>query len=49
MFGILNLSMTEYTDKITEAYIGTTTDAGENKPHNNIQPYIVTYIWRRIS
>ena len=49
MFGILNLSMTEYTDKITEAYIGTTTDTGENKPHNNIQPYIVTYIWRRIS
>ena len=21
--------------------------AGENVPHNNIQPYIVTYFWRR--
>ena len=28
-------------------YFGTTQEAGEDKPHNNMPPYLAVYIWKR--
>ena len=28
-------------------YLGTTKEAGEDKPHNNMPPYLAVYIWKR--
>lgn len=29
-------------------YSAHTRDAGENEPHNNLQPYVTTFFWRRV-
>jgi hypothetical protein len=33
----------------THSYSGTTTTAGDNTNHNNWQPFITIYLWRRIA
>ena len=33
----------------SRSWTGETSAVGENQPHNNLQPYIVTYMWKRIS
>lgn len=39
---------TTATPGISSSWVGAVTiDVGENKPHNNLQPYIAVYIWRR--
>ena len=36
-----------FTDKQT--YIQNTDNTGGDQPHNNLQPYITVYMWKRIS
>lgn len=38
---------TERADRTKRYWWGTTYPSGEDKAHNNVQPYIVTYFWRR--
>ena len=38
---------TERADKTKRYWWGTTYPSGGDKAHNNVQPYIVTYFWRR--
>lgn len=46
----------DYTDGITEpsatnsvTVTGTITKTGSNSAHNNLQPYITCYMWKRTS
>ena len=39
---------TERTNKTNYYWYGQTWPTGGNKPHDNVQPYVVTYFWRRI-
>lgn len=36
------------SNKTLDERLGTTELSGENKPHNNMPPYLVVYIWKRI-
>lgn len=38
---------TERADRTKKYWWGTTYPSGGDKAHNNVQPYIVTYFWRR--
>ena len=38
---------TERADRTKRYWWGTTYPSGGDKAHNNLQPYIVTYFWRR--
>ena len=37
------------TETVPDSYLTGKAGAGENLPHNNIQPSIVVYVWRRIT
>ena len=39
---------TERANKTKYYWYGQTWPTGGNKPHDNVQPYVVTYFWRRI-
>lgn len=39
---------TERTNRTNYYWYGQTWPTGGNKPHDNVQPYVVTYFWRRI-
>ena len=39
---------TERANRTNYYWYGQTWPTGENKPHDNVQPYVVTYFWRRI-
>lgn len=45
---IFNLATTEMANKNLWT-IGKTASTGSSQTHNNIQPYVVTYMWKRIS
>ena len=45
--GVLgDLSYTYNT--VLKGWMGNTGTSGGNKPHNNLQPYVTVYRWRRI-
>lgn len=37
------------SNKTLDERLGTTESSGGNKPHNNMPPYLVVYMWKRIS
>lgn len=40
---------TERANRTNYYWYGQTYPTGGNKPHDNVQPYVVTYFWRRIN
>lgn len=38
-----------YGNNNTSRYYNNTSTAGGNQPHNNLQPYITCYMWKRVS
>lgn len=37
------------SDSNNQTWVTNTNNAGGDQPHNNLQPYITVYMWRRIS
>lgn len=40
---------TERADKTKQYWYGYTYPSGDDKSHNNVQPFIVTFFWKRVN